>query len=227
MVAVAAPAACRESLTQVESGVVAPALRPALKIAQPLPGLDGIVDAGPPAEEAASLLARWRNSWDRGAAAGRILREDIYLAAGSLAVGADSATARSAAAAVREALAEARSFDRSHPPHLARALAEAERLLGEARRAISAGDWNAAVFGAVRAADALRETSPRAVALALVEAAEDMLGPAPGEGGGEPIDRVRARRLAWWARLAINTGHHELAIQRGYYACLLLGVELS
>lgn len=227
IVAVAAPAACRESLTQVDSGVVAPALRPALKIARPLPGLADIVEAGRPSqEEEATLLARWRDSWDHGAATGGILREEIYLAAGSLAVTADSAAARSAAVAVREALAEARSFGRSLPPHLTRALAEAERLLNEAGRAISAGDWNAAVFGAVRAADALRETSPGAVALALVEAAEDVLGPAPGEGGGEPVDRVRARRLAWWARLAINAGGHELAIQRGYYACLLLGVEL-
>jgi len=77
------------------------------------------------------------------------------------------------------------------------------------------------------AADALRETSPRTVALSLVEAAEAVLGPLPGgEDDEEPANRTRARRLAWWGRLAVDAGAHELAIQRGYYACLLLGVEL-
>lgn len=216
--------ACRESLSQVDSGVVASSLRPALKIAEPLPDLAELV-AGLPPGRRTPLVATWRESWKRGVAAGRPLREGVYRAAGSPALEIDSAAATSAADAVRRALAEARSFDRSLSPHLSRALEEAERLLDEAREAGSGGDWSDSAVKALMAADALRETSPRTVALSLVEAAEAVLGPLPG-GGEEPVNRARARRLAWWGRLAVDAGGHELAIQRGYYACLLLGVEL-
>lgn len=227
VIVLAVSAACQESLTQVDSGVVAPALRPALKIAQPLPGLPDITAAGRPAGQEAPLAARWTRSWNRGVAAGRSLREAIYVAAGPLALEVDSATAGSAAKAVRGALDEARSFGRTLPPRLSRALGEAERLLGEAEQAGLRADWGGAAVKALMAADALRETSPRAVALSLVEAAEAVLGLPPGqEDDREPVDRARARRLAWWARLAIGTGGYEVALQRGYYACLLLGLEL-
>lgn len=223
----AASAACRESLTQVDSGIVAPALRPALKIARPLPGLADIVAAGRPEGRDTPLVAMWTESWNRGVAAGRPVRREIYVATGSLALEVDSAMAASAAGAVRAALREARSFGQSLPPHLARPLGEAERLLGEAEQAGSQADWSRLAVKALMAADALRETSPRAVALSLVDAAEAVLGPAPGrEDDREPVARARARRLALWARLAIGSGGHELALQRGYYACLLLGLEL-
>ena len=225
----AASAACRENLTQVDSGVVASALRPALKIAQPLPALADIVAAGQPAARETPLVEMWTQSWNHGVAAGRSLREEAYRAAGSLVLEIDSATAASAVGAVRAALAEARSFNGppSLPPHLSRALGEAERLLEEAGKAGSGADWSNSAVRAVMAADLLRETSPRTVALTLVEEADAVLGPPPGgEDHKEPLDRARARRLALWARLAINAGGHELAIQRAYYACLLLGVEL-
>ena len=227
IVVLASSAACQESLTQLESGVVAPALRPALKIARQLPGLADLLTAGRPPGPEATLLAEWTESWNRGVAAGRPLREEIYRAAGSLALAVDSTSARSAAEAVRAALAEARSFGLPLPPHLTGSLAEAERLLAEADRAGSRTDWSASAVKALMAADALRETSPRTVALSLVEAAEEILGAPPDAGeAGEPADAARARRLVWWGRVAIGAGRHGLAIQRGYYACLLLGVEL-
>ncbi|MDE2974849.1 MAG: hypothetical protein OXU64_09055 [Gemmatimonadota bacterium] len=225
VVVLGASLACRESLTQVDSGVVASSLRPALKIAEPLPDLAELV-AGLPPGRRTPLVATWKESWNRGVAAGRPLREEVYRAAGSPALEFDSAAAASAAGAVRRALAEARSFDRSLSPHLSRALEEAERLLGEAEEAGSGADWSDSAVKALMAADALRETSPRTVALSLVEAAEAVLGPLRGGGDEEPANRARARRLAWWGRLAVDAGGHELAIQRGYYACLLLGVEL-
>ena len=198
-----------------------------MKIAHPLPALADIVTAGQPPGRETPLLAKWEESWNHGVAAGRPLREEVYLAAGSLALDVDAAAARSAAEAVRAALAEARSFALLLPPHLTRALGEAGRLLNEAERAGSGENWNASALTALRAADALRETSPRTVALSLVEAAEEVLGPLPGEEyGEEPADTARARRLGWWGRVAIDGGRYALAIQRGYYACLLLGVGL-
>lgn len=225
LIVLAASAACRESPAQVDSGLVAPALRPALKIAGPLPGPSDVLAAGPPPGEETPLVAMWTASWNHGVAAGRPLREEVYRAAGSLPLEVDSATVGSATGAVRAALAEARSFEESLPPRLSRALGEAERLLGEAGEAGSGGDWRDSAVKTLMAADALRETSPRTVALSLVEAAEAVLGRPPGRDDGEPVNRARARRLAWWGRLAIEAGGHGLAIQRGYYACLLLGVE--
>ena len=219
--------ACRESLTQVDSGVVASPLRPALKIADPLPDLAELVAGLPPGRET-PLVAMWTESWSLGVAAGRPLREEVYRAAGSLVLEIDSAAAGSAARAVRRALAEARSFDHPLSPHLSRALDEAEQFLDEAEEAGSGAYWNRSAVKALMAADALREISPRTVALSLVEAAEAVLGPAPlpDRDEGEPANRARARRLAWWGRLAVKAGAHELAMQRGYYACLLLGVEV-
>jgi len=225
-VALASSVACRESLTQADSGVVASALRPALKIAQPLPGLPDIVAGTPPSPGTTELLARWEDSWNRGVAAGGLLREETYLAAGSLGLGSDSVTARSAIEGVRAAVAEVRSHGLPLSPHLNGALREAEHAVEKADRAGADGDWSVAGLKALRAADALRETSPRAVALTLVEAAEEVLGPPPGADDEEAADSARARRLVWWSRVAINAGGHELALQRAYYACLLLGVEL-
>ena len=227
VIVMASSVACQESLTEVDSGVVAPALRPALKIAHPLPGLADIATAGRSDGHETPLLTRWEESWNRGVAAGRPLREEIYGDTGSLVLDIDSATARSVAVAVRTALAEARSFDASLPPHLTGALEEAGGLLEEAGEAAAGGSWTVSALKALKAADALRETAPRAVALSLVEAAEEALGPPPGEEEQkESVDTARARRLAWWGRLAIGAGGYALAIQRGYYACLLLDVEL-
>lgn len=216
--------ACRESLTQVDSGVVASALRPALKIAQPLPGLPDIVAGGATPRGTTTLLSGWEDSWNHGVTAGRLLREETYLAAESLGLGSDSSTARSAIEGVRAAVAEVRSYNPPLSPHLAGALEEAGQLLDQAERA--GVDWGTAVLKALRAADALRETSPRTVALSLVEAAEEALGDPPDGDDEEAADSARARRLVWWSRVAIGAGGHELALRRAYYACLLLGVEL-
>ena len=225
-VALASSVACQESLTQADSGVVASALRPALKIARPLPRLPDIMAGTPPSPGTTQLLAKWEDSWNHGVAAGRLLREETYLAAGSLGLGSDSVTARSAIKGVRAAVAEVRSHNLPLSPHLNGALRETEQTLEKAERAGADGDWRTAGLKALRAADALRETSPRTVALSLVEAAEEVLGAPPGADDEEAADSARARRLVWWSRVAINAGGHELALQRAYYACLLLGVEL-
>ena len=91
-------------------------------------------------------------------------------------------------------------------------------------------------LGDIIAGDTLEITPPR-VALHLIAMAEEALaatesfGPESahnGDGAGNgnddgAEDRERARELVRWARAALASGDHARAIQRGYYACRLLG----
>lgn len=79
---------------------------------------------------------------------------------------------------------------------------------------------------ALRASDVLREITPKAMALTLVENAEDALatGSAPQAGQLSPEDLGRVRRLTRWARSAIASEDYERAVQRAFYACGLLGI---
>lgn len=226
--AVAVPliAGCRETLTEVESGIVESGTWPALKIEQTLPGVADLIGAGRPGPGEIAVAERWEASWEHGTATGGKLRAEVYRDLEALSPMVDSTATRAAAESVRGALGEVRRLGGSLPPHLAVRVDDAGRFLREAEMAGAAEDWPQAGLHVVRAADALRETSPRSAALTLVEAAEDALGPPPSGVEAEPADRSRARRLAWWSRIAIQRERYPLAIQRGYYACLLLGVRL-
>ena len=216
-------AGCGETLTEVESGVVGAETWPSLKIESALPGM-GELAGGP---QHAELVDRWASSWDHGTVVGGTLRQEIHADARALLDPIDSTAVLRAIESVRGAVAEVRGFGRSLPAPLVAPVEEAARFIEEAERASAAGKWTEAGLGALRAADALRETSPRATAITLVEAAEDALGPPPSAVAGETTARARARRLAWWSRIAIQRERYALAIQRGYYACLLLGVRPS
>jgi hypothetical protein len=66
------------------------------------------------------------------------------------------------------------------------------------------------------------------VALTVVEAAEGVLAATASstEPAADSRTRTRALRLTNWARTAIETGDYARAIQRGYYACHLLGASI-
>ena len=225
VLAVPLSAGCRETLTQVESGVVEAATWPALEIEQDLPGPGDLVTTGL-SGDATLIIARWEATWDHGTALGDELRDAIYRDAAALPLAPDSGAVRIATESVRGALGEVLLFGGSLPPHLARRIEDAGRLLEESRESAARRDWAVAGIKALRAADALRATSPRATALTLAEAAEDALGPPPTQIDSEAAAPARARRLAWWSRIAIGREQYSLAIQRAYYACLLLGVRL-
>ena len=112
------------------------------------------------------------------------------------------------------------------PPALAGQLSEARSLLDEAESAQRAGDVTESVRWLLRSADALRRTTPRVVALGLVEKAEGALAARGASSEPATPSHARARRLTEWARSAVETGDYERAIQRAYYACRLLGVDL-
>lgn len=237
---------CHETLTQLEPQLIAPATHPALVFSGSLPELGDIVrtadrphDRAPSGslERIEALVSRWDASWKRGAGKGRALREEIYGAVASGAAELDAAATRSMMAAVRQALVEAGIRARDLPPHLSGPLHDARSFLAEADRARAMGDTAGWALGGLRAADALRETTPQRVALRLVAAAEEAMtrgeagsrsslganGAGPAPGGDEAAQRARAGELVRWARAAIASGDHVRAIQRGYYACRLLG----
>ena len=225
VLAAALSAACGKSLAEVESGVVAAGLRPALKLSRPPPTLAELT-GGAPADSMAALAAKWEAAWARGSAAARRERlEEVYDAAPRLLASVDSAAARGAVAGARASLAESRVMSASLPGRLSEALRQAALHLDGAAQALSAGDWSTASLGALRAGDALREVSPRIVALELVDAAYRAMPAEREDDLEEPVNVRRARRLAWWARVAVAAGSYELAIQRAYYACLLLGTS--
>ena len=236
---------CQETLTQVDSRVIAPATRPALDLSGSLPRLadvvaprggeswgaevPGTIDAGAPASQEArdAVLARWEASWSHGTARGRRIREEIYRSGDFRALEFDPAAVRSAVESMQSALAGIQLISGPLPPRLTGALSEARRLVDSAQRPGDGPLSKGSALEALRAADALREISPRAVALTVVESAEAAL--AADSTGGAAADsrtRTRARRLTAWARTAIETGDHARAIQRGYYACRLLGVSI-
>ena len=72
--------ACHESLTQVDSRVVAPSTRPALDIAAGLPRLTDLV-ADETRASGHAVLARWDDSWNAAVNEGTRLRAEIYRSA--------------------------------------------------------------------------------------------------------------------------------------------------
>ena len=218
--------ACHESLTQVDSRVVAPATRPALDIASGLPRLADLV-TGEARDTGEAVLGRWENSWNMALAAGSRLRAGIYGSAAGWDLAFDTTSARAAIEAIHTTIAEIEGVAHPLPPHLSRQLAEARRLLGAAETARDEGNVTESVLATLRSADALRGTTPRMVALGLVESAEQALAAAAQEAPDSgPTGHARARRLTEWARSAVDMGDYEKAIQRGYYACRLLGVDI-
>ena len=237
---------CQETLTQVDSRVIAPATRPALDLSGSLPRLVDVVapggrggegtgvrrlaDVGAPAvqEARAALLARWEASWSHGTARGRRIREGIYRSVDFRALEFDPAAVRSAVESVRAALAEIDLISGPLPPHLTHPLSEARRLVDMTEPPDEVPSSSGSALDALRAADALREISPKAVALTVVESAEEALAAAASdvEPAEDSYTRRRAERLTTWARTAIETGDYARAIERGYYACHLLGVSI-
>ena len=196
-VLVGVSSACHESLTQVDSRVVAPSTRPALDIAGSLPRLNDLV--------AGEVRAR---SADTG---------DLTF---------DTTSIRAAIESVGAAITEVEGVALPLPPDLSEPLSEARSLLAEAESAQRAGDVTESALWLLRSADALRRTTPRVVALGLVEKAEGALAARGASSEPATPGHARAQRLTEWARSAVETGDYERAIQRAYYACRLLGVDL-
>lgn len=219
-------AACHESITQVDSRVVAPSTRPALDIAAGLPRLAGLVTAETRATGQA-ILTRWEDSWNATVGEGTLQRAEIYLSADTRELTFDTTSIRSAIESVGATITDIEGVALALPPELSGQLSDARSLLAEAENARRAGDVTESVLRLLRSADALRRTTPRMVALDLVEKAEGALAALGSRSDPASPNHARAQRLTEWARSAVETGDHERAIQRAYYACRLLGIDLQ
>ena len=217
--------ACHESLTQVDSRVVAPSTRPALDIAGSLPRLTDLVAAETRGASRA-VLERWDDSWNAAVNEGMRQRAEIYRSADSRGLRFDTTSIRSAIEAVGATIVEIEGVALALPPNVSGPLSEARSSLAEAETAQRAGDVQESVLWLLRSADALRGTTPRMVALGLVEKAEGALAALGASSDPASSNDARAERLTEWARSAVETGDYERAIQRAYYACRLLGVDL-
>ena len=203
--------ACHESLTQVDSRVVAPRTRPALDIAGSLPRVADLVVGEMPARSADTRDLT-------------LDTRDLTFETRGLTF--DTTSIRSAIEAVGATITEVEGVALPLPPDLSGRLSEARSLLAEAESAQRAGDVTESVRWLLRSADALRSTTPRVVALGLVEKAEGALAARGASSEPATPSHARAQRLTEWARSAVETGDYERAIQRAYYACRLLGVDL-
>lgn len=204
-------------------------------------------DSGPPpdlgipvwtdiSEDPETRLARASEMWldadsmpeDRA----RDTRERAYaLAAPVLADGIDPAFLQEAFADLQAWIDTARpAVDLGAVPQLKATLQKGAEGLALARGAAQAGDTVLAVRATLRAADALRETTPPVLAARLIRdtearlarAAPERIDPNPDPGDRRAVALARARRLLAGAREAMGEGDPVLAIRHAYYADRLL-----
>ena len=213
--------ALQDSLGSPGPELVATETRPALRLGAVLPELSDLH----PLQDSTDLQ-EWLSSWDMGAARGRPLRMVLYDRLTAAEPKPDGDAVSAAIEQIRSTLDDLDSLRTDLPLHLALPIGEAQRFLILAGSAQDQRQWSEASILALKAADALREISPKSVAWALVETAEAALSESKLPEGVTEEATVRAQRLIRWARSALFTNGHPRAIQRAYYACRLVGVIL-
>jgi hypothetical protein len=160
------------------------------------------------------------------------VRERAYaLAAPVLAAGIDPAFLDEAFGDLAAWIDAARpAVDLGAVPDLKATLQEGAEGLELARGAAASGDTVMAVRATLRAADALRETTPPVVAVRLIRlttaklnrATTDRIDPNPDPRDRRAVALARARRLLAGAREAMGDDDPVLAIRHAYYADRLL-----
>ncbi len=185
-----------------------------------------------PETRLARASAMWLDADSMPEARARAVRERAYaLAAPVLADGIDPAFLQEAFDDLQAWIDTARpAVDLGAVPQLKVTLQEGAEGLAAARGAAQAGDTVLALRATLRAADALRETTPPVVAVRLIRstetklarAAHDRIDPNPDPRDRRAVALARARRLLAGAREAIADDDPVLAIRHAYYADRLL-----
>jgi hypothetical protein len=165
-------------------------------------------------------------SWDLSGREGRMLRARLYAPVASLMYPLLGETG------VQDLLSRTESSVRAAEnagallisQEIHDALENAWRYHDWAKHALSQGNGEVALERTLRAGDALREVSPRQVARALLERAEEALRRRDDPPAYNEEELGRIERLAKGAREALGEGDFSRAIRRAYYACRLLGV---
>ena len=116
----------------------------------------------------------------------------------------------------------AAALSKDHEARLSRAAG----LAGAAVSQLDRDDRVGALEQALASAELLLALSPRVLSRSYILRAEEVLRRESGDAPYSAQERGRAERLLIGAREAWNEGEAERAMQRAYYACLLLGVEI-
>jgi hypothetical protein len=185
-----------------------------------------------PETRLALASAMWLDADSMPAEQAAAARERAYaLAAPVLAASIDPAFLEEAFTDLEAWIEAARpAVDLGAVPDLKATLQEGAEGLALARGAAASGDTVRAVRSTLRAADALRETTPPVVAVRLIRetsaklarAATDRVDPNPDPRDRRAVALARARRLLAGAREAMGEDDPVLAIRHAYYADRLL-----
>ncbi len=188
--------------------------------------------ADDPETRLAIASAMWLDADSLPADEAGVVRERAYaLAAPVLAAGIDPAFLEEAFTDLQAWIDTARpAVELGAVPELRATLQEGAEGLALARGAATAGDTVMAVRATLRAADALRQTTPPVLAGRLIRettarmerAGPDRIDPNPDPRDRRAVALARARRLLAGAREAMAEGDPVLAIRHAYYADRLL-----
>lgn len=226
---VVAAAGCHDATDDPFAVVITEETQPALDLRAGLPALPDLVARAKLEGSVTRAVDLWMGSWAGDTAEGRALRAEAYdQTAGPLSavLGADGVEALMAEVGGALRAVAALEADRL-PEELAMDYDRISGLHREAVAALEAGVTSRALARTMESADALREIGPRSVATALVARAEARLKVSrQGEDVAGTADVDRADRLVRGARMALEDEDWSRAVQRAYYACQLLGVDL-
>ncbi|MGI9625240.1 MAG: hypothetical protein ACR2QM_00275, partial [Longimicrobiales bacterium] len=170
--------------------------------------------------------ADWDASWEVGPSRGRDLRKAVYEVLDTKSLTLEPEHLRRSLDLLRRSVDGIETFQDDLPLHLSLSYREARGLLSQAESAAESTRWPEVALATLKTADALRELTPKAVALALIETAEGVLAAEAGPEAVSEENLARASRLVLWARSAVRAGSHTLAVERAYYACRLAGILL-
>ena len=214
---------CGDDVTDPDAFLESAEAEAVMRSAEALPMLPELVaTAVPTTDRERAVLLRARELWAAGTVSDERAASRRRLAVGyALPVLTESMTEEDWA----EARARMEQWTGTVESMMQRlSLPAVEDRTGSARRylarAAAAGDERRAGYYLLLAMSDLVETTPRFVAVRMVEDARTALAATDGE----PADRTteRARRLKDWAEQAVLEEDYLLAIQRAYYAIQLV-----
>lgn len=236
LLVVTAATACQDAASDPLALVMTQETRGALSLDVALPSLPELATRNHGGDGGSSMPPRvdewigaWQASWLAPEPEARELRESVYAeVVPSLVRTLGPQGLRATVDDVRHAVdvvagAEVAGLPTAYQEHVT----EARSRAYDAVRHLDAGRDREALRSALVAGDLLRSVSPGTVAETLVERAEEGHGRIPEVTTYSRRERDRIARLIRNARSAIEAGEYALAIQRAYYACRLLGLELE
>lgn len=214
--------ACQDASSDPLALVVTEETAPAIALERALPALPVLVSTTGLEVELAGPVADWTASWedlgDRSARDAAIEAAAPELAE-VLGEGGVYATLRP----LQEAVRALESLDEL-PPDLAATVEDVRFTVHASEAALRTGRLESALRDGLMASDRLREVGPQAVARVLVARGDQLLTrlDETPDGSLDTLSRDRARGLITRARRALEEGDYTLALQRAYYAAMLL-----